>query len=281
MPNHDISPLSRVVDRVDRLRDGEADPGIIPTGMVTLDRAIGGGLRRGELIVLGGDDRVGCSSLALAMALRMQTRALLLTSEMHAERAYERALAMSACVSLESLRLGVVNEDDRVRLAAEAVTLRDRAPIIDSLGGGGVADVVQAVRAGPPPAVVIIDGLEALLEGAGSHFTARDEALAFAVLAVKRLALASNAAVLLLCHLPDLDRSRQDKRPRLTDFGVRGAIGTHADVVLGLYREELYDSDLGVAGATELRVLKHRDGDLAYVDLFFYAQWLRFEEVGV
>jgi len=67
----DISPLTRVVTRVDRLRDGEVDASIIPTGFPSLDRAIGGGFHRGDLIVLGGDDGVGCSSLALAIALKL------------------------------------------------------------------------------------------------------------------------------------------------------------------------------------------------------------------
>ena len=65
-----------------------------------MDRALGGGIRRGDLIVMGGDDGVGTSALALAMALRIEPLTLLLTSEMHPERAYERALAMSARVSL-------------------------------------------------------------------------------------------------------------------------------------------------------------------------------------
>lgn len=279
MPHHDISPLARVVARVDSMRSGERDPSIIPTGFRSFDDLIGGGIRGGDLIVLGGDDRVGTSALALAMALRIQERTLFLTSEMHPERAYERALAMSAKVALESLRLGVVSEDERVRLAAESVTLRDRAPVIDVLGGGGVDEVVRAVQAAPMPAVVIVDGLEALITSEQSLHQTRDEALAFGILALKRLALASQAAVLVLTHLPQLDRTRQDRRPRLTDFGIRGAVGTHADLVLGLYREDLYDGDLGVAGATELLLLKHRDGALGYVDLFFYEQWMRFEEV--
>lgn len=279
MPHHDISPLARVVARVDSMRSGERDPSIIATGFRSFDDLIGGGIRGGDLMVLGGDDRVGTSALALAMALRIQERTLLLTSEMHPERAYERALAMSAKVALESLRLGVVSEDERVRLAAESVTLRDRAPVIDVLGGGGVDEVVRAVQAAPMPAVVIVDGLEALITSEQSLHQTRDEALAFGILALKRLALASQAAVLVLTHLPQLDRTRQDRRPRLTDFGIRGAVGTHADLVLGLYREDLYDGDLGVAGATELLLLKHRDGALGYVDLFFYEQWMRFEEV--
>ena len=279
MQSHDISPLTRVVSRVDRLREGEVHPAIIATGFPSLDRALGGGVRRGDLIVLGGDDGVGASAFALAMALRIRPLTLMLTSEMHAERAYERALAMSARVSLDALRLGVVAEDERVRLAAASVALRDRAPIIETLGDGGMDAVERAVDSTPAPDVLIVDGLEALVSRDHSRFQPRDEALAYAVLALKRLALARNAAVICLAHLPALDRQRQDRRPRLADFGVRGAVGTHADVVLGLYREELYDADMGVAGATELRLLKHRDGALAYVDLFYYAQWLRFEDV--
>lgn len=279
MSSHDISPLTRVVSRVDRLRDGDVDPAIIPTGFLSIDRAVGGGIRRGDLIVLGGDEGVGCSALALAMSLRMSARTLLLTSEMQPERVYERALAMSARVSLESLRLGVVDEAERTRLAAAAVDLRDRAPIVDLLGDDGLSAVEVATHHDPQPEVVIVDGLEALIGSAYAHTQARDEALAYAVLGLKRLAARRNVAVVLLSHLPMLDRTRHDRRPRLTDFGVRGAIGTHADLVFGLYREELYDGDLGVQGATELSLLKHRDGALGYIDLFFYPQWMRFEDV--
>lgn len=279
MTHHDISPLARVVARVDRLREGGVDPSIIGTGFESLDRAIGGGFRRGDLIVLGGDDGVGTSALALAFALRIEPRTLLLTSEMHPERAFERALALSARVSVESLRLGVIDDGERVRLAAAAVSLRDRSPIIDVLRDRGVADVSDAIDASPESVVVIIDGLEALMSRDHPPTQPRDEALAEVVLGLKRMALSRNVCVLLVAHLPGLDRARRDKRPILTDFGVRGAVGSHADLVLGLYREDLYDGDMGVAGATELRLLKHRDGPTGYVDLFFYDKWLRFEDV--
>ena len=278
MTTNDISPLTRVVTRVDRLRDGVNDDAIIRTGFPSLDRAIGGGFRRGELIVLGGDDGSGTSSLVLAMACRMRERTLVLTSEMRAEQAYERALAMTARVSLESLRAGAIDEEERGRLAAAAVTLRDSAPIIDTMLDGGVDAIARAADASPAPDVVFVDGLESLM-ASDSRMQSRDDALAYAVLQLKRLALLQNAAVVLVSHLPALDRSRHDRRPRLLDFGVAGAVGTHADLVLGLYREELYDGDMGVTGATELRLLKFRDGPLGYVDLYFYAQWMRFEDV--
>lgn len=275
MTRLDISPLTRVVARADRARDGEADASLVATGFPSLDRAIGGGFRRGDLIVLGGDVGAGTSSLALAIALRQTTPALLLTTEMPTDRVYERALAGSARVSLESLRLGALDEPERVRLGAAALALREHAPVVERIGHDGIAAVERAIDASPGATLVVVDGLEALLD----RETARDEALAFTVLALKRMALARDVALLLVCHLPDLERARQDLRPRLSDFGVRGAVGVHADLVFGLYRDEMYDPELIATGATELRVIKQRDGALGYVDLYFFAQWLRFEDV--
>ena len=271
----DISPLTRVVSRLDRASPGEIDPGLVPTRFPSIDRAIGGGFRRGDLVVVGGDDGAGCSALGLAIALRVSPRALLLTGEMHPERAYERALAMGAKVSLESLRLGVVSEEDRAKLATAAVTLRNRAPVIETITSGTLAAIDRAVEATPDVSLVVVDPLECLLD----RDSGRDEALGFAVLSLKRLALQRKVAVLLTTHLPHLARERQDRRPRLTDFGLGGAIGTHADLVLGLYREELYEADLGVSGAAELLLLKNRDGARGYVDLYFDTRYSRFEDV--
>lgn len=276
MTHHtDISPLTRVVARLDRAAVGDMDAAIIPTCFPSIDRAIGGGLRRGDLIVIGGDDSSGASSLTLAMALRCRERALILTTEMQAERVYERALAMSAKVPLESLRLGVVQEGERTRLAAAATMLRDAAPVVETLTQGGHDAVERAVAASPDFPLIVIDALEGLLDTPNG----RDEALGFAVLQLKRLALRQNVAVLVTTHLPALDRSRIDRRPRLGDFGLGGAIGSHADLVAGLYREELYEADLGVSGAAELILLKHRDGARGYVDLYFDSRYGRFEDV--
>jgi replicative DNA helicase len=86
-------------------------------------------------------------------------------------------------------------------------------------------------------------------------------------------------ALLVTAHLPALDRARHDRRPTLDDFGVLGAVKQHADVVLSLFREEMYQAGHGVEGATELLVLKNRNGSTGYVDLYFYKQWMRFEDM--
>jgi replicative DNA helicase len=272
---HDISPLTRIVARLDRTADGEAAHDLVATRFPSIDKALGGGIRRGELVVLGGDDSVGSSALALGIAIRGSDRALFLSSEMQPERVYERALAMTARVSLEHIRLGAVDEEERARLAASALALRDQAPVVETFLQGGLTTIERAIEATPSAPLLVVDTLEGVLDR--DHGQA--DALGFAVLALKRLALTHQVAVLLTTHLPALDRERRDRRPRLSDFGMGGAVGAHADVVLGLYREEMYDFDHGVSGAAELLILKNRAGARGYVDLYFDTRYGRFEDV--
>jgi replicative DNA helicase len=272
---HDISPLTRIVARLDRTAAGEAAHDLVPTHFPSIDKALGGGIRHGELAVLGGDDSAGSSALALGIAIRGTERALFLSSEMQPERVYERALAITARVSLEHIRLGAVDEEERARLAASALAMRDHAPVVETFLQGGIANIERAIEATPSAPLVIVDTLEGVLDRDHDQ----SAALSYAVLALKRLALTRQVAVLLTTHLPALDRDRRDRRPRLSDFGMGGAVGAHADVVLGLYREEMYDFDLGVSGGAELLILKNRAGARGYVDLFFDPRYGRFEDV--
>ena len=75
------------------------------------------------------------------------------------------------------------------------------------------------------------------------------------------------------------DHTRDDRRPQLDDFGALGAVKHHADVILGLFREGMYDPQRDIEGATELLVRKNRNGSTGYIDLYFYAQWMRFEDM--
>jgi replicative DNA helicase len=82
--------------------------------------------------------------------------------------------------------------------------------------------------------------------------------------------------------LPQFSASRVDRRPTLDDFGALDGVKQHADVVLALYREEMYEAAHGahgLDGATELLVRKNRNGPTGYVDLYFYQKWMRFEDM--
>jgi replicative DNA helicase len=106
-----------------------------------------------------------------------------------------------------------------------------------------------------------------------------DERLALTVRALKALAVQRHLALLALAQLPAHRADRADPRPVLDDLGALGVIKQTADLVLAIYREEMYRPAQGVEGATELIVAKNRNGPVGFVDLFFYARWLRFEDL--
>jgi replicative DNA helicase len=273
----DISPLSLLLGRVDAVADGAVPADTVPSGFPSLDKLLGGGLRRGDLVVLGGDVGSGKSALVLAVALRVaqqQRSTLFYSGEMIVDRVLERALAIEGRTRIDDLRRGTLDEVTRSSVGAAAIRLRDELPIVERVPAGGVAAIVEEVGALRGVDLVVVDGLSSLLPG--TRATVEEEAAA--VRGLKQLALDARVAVLLTTSLPHL-AARDDRRPMLDDFGANGAVKERADVVLSLFREGMYDSARGIEGATELLVTKNRNGGTGYVDLYFYAQWMRFEDM--
>lgn len=265
--------------RVDAAADGDRGRDAFATGFPSIDKWLGGGLRRGDLTVLGGDVQSGKSALALAMALRMAQQgihAVFFTGEMSGERVMERALAIEGRARVDDLRRGSLDVFTRASVGASAVRFREALPTIAAFPpGGGVEALSAEIRRTLDVQVIFVDSLQLL---AGST-RAQEEELAAAVRILKVLAIELDLAFVLTCQLPLLVPDRTDPRPLLEDFGVQGAVKQHADVVLAIFREEMYRPGYGVEGATELIVRKNRNGNVGYVDLYFYKQWMRFEDM--
>ncbi len=268
----DISPISKVLARSDAVADGAESADTIATGFPSLDRMLGGGMRRGDLIVLGGDVGSGKSAFALAVAMRAAQRPLRVTffsGEMSTDRLLERALAIEGRVRVDDLRQGVPNDVARASVGAAAVKLREVLPRLELLTAGGVTALAEQIE-GANLDLIVVDSLQWLTPGTRDT----NEELADAIRRLKSLALERHIAIFTTASVPSLS-ARDDRRPQLDDFGALGAVKHHADVVLALFREDMYDRRREIEGATELLVRKNRNGSTGYVDLYFYAQWTR------
>jgi replicative DNA helicase len=274
-----VHPITDVVNRVDQRLSGGGSVEAVATGFPSVDRVLGGGLRRGDLVVLGGDIGSGKSALALAFALRVaerRERALLVTGEMDEERMWERALAIEGRVKLDDIRRGTLSDELRASLGAAAVRLRDRPVEWLPLGEQSLDDTAARIQSAATP-FTVVDYLQLLPPRRAPMEQA--EETAEAVRRLKEAARTADTALLLVAQLPRFNPKRRDPRPDLDDFGALGAIKQHADVVLAVFREEMYERHRGVEGATELIVAKNRHGATGFVDLYFYREWMRFEDM--
>lgn len=252
---------------------------VVPTGFPSIDHALNGGLKTGSLSVIGGDYGAGTSTLTLDMALRhsrlTQRQAYCLSTQALADDLRLRCLELSADADSLELDTDVLPAPGERAGDSDVEALPRTLPLVETLLERCMDRIQAVVVSAAPGSLLVIDALEGLLER--DHEL--EEALAWTLLTLKRAALHSGTAILLTAHLPGLDIQRADRRPRLSDFGLGGAVSAHADLVLGLFREELYDSDLGISGAAELHVLKDRRGAARFIDLYYDSDSLRFEDM--
>src|SRR5437773_10113108 len=273
--------LDNLVERVDAQRPGEITGDTIPTGFGSLDKLLGGGFRRRDLILLGGDIGSGKSALALGIALRVAQQSVgvaYLSGEMNEERLMERALAIEGKVAVDELRSAKLNDQTRAGVGAAAVRLRGLPLSLLPVAGYDFETVFERLDPLRQVGLVVVDYLQ--LVPPPKARTTQDEDTALVLRHLKALALARQVALLVVAQLPGFQTTGRDaKRPTLDDYGVMGAPKQHADVILSVFREEMYNPGGGVDGATELLVAKNRNGATGFADLYFYRRWMRFEDM--
>src|SRR5437879_1769140 len=281
-PKRPSPSLESLVERVDQQRPGEVPGDTVPTGFPSIDRILGGGLRRRDLVVLGGDVGSGKSALALGLALRTAqqgTGVALLSGEMDEERLMERALAIEGRVAVDELRTAKMNDLTRAGIGAAAVRLRGLPLSLLPLAADDFATMAARLDPLRQLGLVVLDYLQLVPAPTGAARSTQDEEVALVLRQLKALALERQVALVVAAQLPHFDAQREHPRPTLDDFGHLGAVKQHADVVLAIYREEMYHPGGGVEGGTELLVAKNRNGPTGFVDLYFYRRWMRIEDM--
>ncbi len=265
-PERLSSILGQHLNIMDDRLNGKQDA--ISTGFNDLDKNLNGGIREGQLIYVAGRPAMGKSSFALQISLAIAKigPVLFCSQEMPKRDVADRIYAVEASIPLDSLLSGM-NNDQWDAATAAAGRLAKTPLFIDeqpSLRFSDIASKARLVRrqAGGIKAVVI-DYLQ-LMAGKGDNRNAEIEKISRSL---KQLAKELNAPVIALSQLNREVEKRPNKRPLLSDLRDSGSIEQDADIVIMLYRDEVYIPQTLDKGTAEILIRKNRQGKTGEVRL--------------
>lgn len=276
-----ISVLSEVVEGIDkRYTEGGAGITGLETGFVDLDEKTAG-LQPSDLIVIAGRPSMGKTAIAMNMVehvtLALKKTAAVFSLEMSDRQLVQRMLGSVGLLNQHQLRTGKFQEDDWPRIVDATGKLREAKVIIEEPYGLSTSELRakarQIQRENPDLALIVVDYLQ-LMEAEGGN---RTEQIANISRALKRTAKELNIPVIALSQLNRSLDQRADKRPMMSDLRESGAIEQDADVILFMYRDEVYNEDSPRKGVAEVIIGKQRNGPIGRVFLSFRAQYARFE----
>ncbi|CAG9195807.1 Replicative DNA helicase [Paraburkholderia tropica] len=280
-----LPALTRVIERIDELFNREDRGGITgtSTGFVDLDARLDG-MHGGELIVVGGRPSMGKTSFAMNIAehvaIRLGLPAAVLSLEMPTEQLTMRMLASVSRINQQRLRTGRLEDDDWPRLTHGVQTMADAQ--IDVLDSSAItpsafkARLRRLHRERGRLGVIVIDYLQ-LMSGDSAGTEMRASEVAEISRALKQIAKELDVPVIALSQLNRGLEQRPNKRPVMSDLRESGAIEQDADVILFIYRDEVYNPDSADRGTAEIIIAKQRNGPIGTVRLAFQNAITRFE----
>jgi replicative DNA helicase len=256
----------------------------VPTGFTDLDRMTRG-FQPGDLIIVAARPSMGKTSLVLNIAehasLKEGTTVGFFSLEMSREQLFVRLLTSVARIDAHRLMSGAIGQRDYQALSHALGILGDARLFIDDTAGVGVLEMRAKARrlaAEHGLGLLVIDYLQ-LMTGRG-RFENRTLELAAISRGLKGLAKELGVPVVALSQLSRAPESRSDHRPLLSDLRESGALEQDADVVLMLFRADMYpDAKPEDQGKAELIIAKQRNGPTGMIELAFLKQHTRFEDL--
>jgi replicative DNA helicase len=254
----------------------------VPTGFVDLD-TMTRGLQGGDLVIVAARPSMGKTSLVLNMAQHVATQpghvVGFFSLEMSKESLFLRLLTAEAQIDSHRLMSGAIGQKDYGRISHALETLSAMQLYIDDTAGIGVLEMrakARRLQAEHGLSLLVIDYIQ-LMSGRG-RFDNRTLELAAISRSMKGLAKELSVPVVVLSQLSRAPEARADHRPQLSDLRESGALEQDADVVVLIYRDDVYNKDPNSpdAGTAELIVAKQRNGPTGVVRLAFLREQTRF-----
>lgn len=281
----EIQPLlTQVVERIDELynRENQNDITGVPTGFVDLDRMTSG-LQPGDLIIVAGRPSMGKTAFSVNIgenvAVDSGLPVAIFSMEMGGTQLAMRMLGSVGRLDQHRLRTGRLNDEDWPRLTHAIQKLNDAQIYIDETPALNSIELRarsrRLARQCGKLGLIVVDYLQ--LMSANSAGENRATEISEISRNLKGLAKELNCPVIALSQLNRSLEQRPNKRPVMSDLRESGAIEQDADLILFIYRDEVYNPDSPEKGIAEIIIGKQRNGPIGSVRLTFMGQFTKFE----
>ncbi|MEE9303184.1 MAG: replicative DNA helicase [Thiotrichaceae bacterium] len=263
-------------------KNGEGITGV-PTGYDDLDE-LTNGLQKGDLIIIAGRPSMGKTTLAMNIAEFASAHKKIPTAvfslEMPGEQLTMRLLSSMGRVDQTRLRNGRLLEEDWPRIATAVKLFSDVPLYIDDSAGLSPNEVRgrarRLVREHGDLGLIVLDYLQLMEGNAGQNENRTNEVSAISR-SLKALAKELDVPIVVLSQLNRSLEQRPNKRPIMSDLRESGAIEQDADVIMFIYRDEVYNPETEQKGMAEVIIAKQRNGPIGKVQLTFLGKYTRFE----
>jgi replicative DNA helicase len=278
--------LPKVADRIDYLYQRENQGGVtgVPTGFSDLDERTSG-FQPGDLIIVAGRPSMGKTAFSLNIAenvaLETKLPVAVFSMEMAATQLAARMIGSVGRLDQHRMRNGNLEDEDWVRLTTALGKLNDAPVFIDE--GAGLSSFEVRARARRlhrqtgKLGLIVVDYLQLMTGATGRQSENRATEISEISRSLKALAKELDVPVVALSQLNRGLEQRTDKRPVMSDLRESGAIEQDADLILFIYRDEVYNPDSQDKGTAEIIIAKQRNGPIGRVRLTFMGQFTRFE----
>lgn len=279
---HDIKDLlARAVDRIDTLFHQDNPLTGVSTGFTDVDEMTAG-LQASDLVIVAGRPSMGKTSFAMNIAehaaIKDNVPVAVFSMEMPGEQLAMRLMSSLGRIDQTRVRTGKLDDDDWPRLTS-AVSILSKAPLfIDDTPALSPTELrarARRLKREHNLGLIVIDYLQ-LMQVPGSNENRTGE-ISEISRSLKALAKELEVPVIALSQLNRSLEQRPNKRPVMSDLRESGAIEQDADVIMFIYRDEVYDEDSPDKGTAEIIISKQRNGPIGMRRLTFLGQHTRFE----
>lgn len=274
--------LSKVVDRIDTLFEQDSPITGLSTGFTDFDMQTSG-LQPADLVIVAGRPSMGKTTFAMNLAenaaIKSKEPVAVFSMEMPADALAMRMLSSLGQIDQHRLRTGRLNDDDWPRLTS-AIALLNEAPLfIDDTPALSPTELrarARRLKREHGLSLIVIDYIQ-LMQGSGKGNENRTTEVSEISRSLKALAKELEVPVIALSQLNRSLEQRPNKRPIMSDLRESGAIEQDADLIVFIYRDEVYNEDSPEKGKAEIIIGKQRNGPIGTVALTFQGKYTRFE----